>query len=173
MRRAFVLAAAVLVAASGLVLAPAPPASAAAPFCGITWGSLPRSIEHSRLPGTGITNVRAGQHPCFDRLVIDGPGNRLFVKYVSQVREDPSDRPVHLAGGAFLQITVQSPELRAFRLPSVAGFRTFRQVAHAGSFEGVTTYGLGVRARLPFRVFALAGPGSGSRLVIDVAHRWQ
>ena len=51
MRRAFVLAAAVLVAASGLVLAPAPPASAAAPFCGITWGSLPRSIEHSRLPG--------------------------------------------------------------------------------------------------------------------------
>jgi hypothetical protein len=29
-----------------------------------------------------------------------------------------------------------------------------------------------VRARLPFRVFSLAGPGAGSRLVIDVAHRW-
>jgi len=29
-----------------------------------------------------------------------------------------------------------------------------------------------VRARLPFRVFVLAGPGNGSRLVIDVAHRW-
>jgi hypothetical protein len=29
-----------------------------------------------------------------------------------------------------------------------------------------------VRARLPFRVFVLRGPGSGSRLVIDVAHRW-
>jgi len=35
-----------------------------------------------------------------------------------------------------------------------------------------TTIGLGARARLPFRVFTLSGPGQGSRLVIDVAHRW-
>jgi hypothetical protein len=60
-----------------------------------------------------------------------------------------------------------SPEL-----VDVSGFRTFRQVAGAGSFEGQTTIGLGVRAKLPFRVFTLTGPGSGSRLVIDVAHRW-
>ena len=53
-----------------------------------------------------------------------------------------------------------------------ARFRTFRQVASGGSFEGYTTVGLGVRARLPFRMFVLRGPGSGSRLVIDVAHRW-
>jgi hypothetical protein len=32
--------------------------------------------------------------------------------------------------------------------------------------------GLGVRARLPFRAFVLAGPADGSRLVVDVAHRW-
>ena len=43
-------------------------------------------------------------------------------------------------------------------------FRTFRHVAWAGSFEGMTTIGLGVRARLPFRVFLLDGPGAGSRL---------
>jgi hypothetical protein len=58
---------------------------------------------------------------------------------------------------------------------NVSGFRTFRQVAFAGSFEGQSTIGLGVRARLPFRVFTLAAlPGSeqGPRLVIDVAHRW-
>jgi hypothetical protein len=55
---------------------------------------------------------------------------------------------------------------------NVTGYSTFRQVAWAGTFEGQTTVGLGVRARLPFRVFTLAGPGSGSRLVIDVAHRW-
>jgi hypothetical protein len=54
----------------------------------------------------------------------------------------------------------------------VSGYRTFRQVAYAGSFEGQTTIGVGVRARLPFRVFTLAGPGSNSRLVIDVAHHW-
>ena len=57
-------------------------------------------------------------------------------------------------------------------LVDVSGFRTFRQIAGAGSFEGQTTIGLGVRARLPFRVFVLDGPGTGSRLVVDVAHRW-
>jgi hypothetical protein len=41
-----------------------------------------------------------------------------------------------------------------------------------GSFEGQTQLGIGVRARLPFRVFSLDGPGTGSRLVIDVAHQW-
>ena len=50
--------------------------------------------------------------------------------------------------------------------------RAFRQVAWAGSFEGYSSLGLGVRARLPFRVFALDGPDAGSRLVVDVAHFW-
>ncbi|HWH28155.1 MAG TPA: hypothetical protein VNU26_04190, partial [Mycobacteriales bacterium] len=58
------------------------------------------------------------------------------------------------------------------QLVDVAGWRTFRQVAWAGSYEGYTSLGLGVRARLPFRVFVLDGPGDGSRLVVDVAHRW-
>ena len=57
----------------------------------------------------------------------------------------------------------------------MTGYRTFRQVAWAGSFEGSTTVALGVRARLPFRVFVLPGVAQsdfGPRLVIDVAHRW-
>jgi hypothetical protein len=62
-----------------------------------------------------------------------------------------------------------TPANRA-ELANVAGYQTFRQVAWAGSFEGYTSVGLGVRARLPFRAFTLAGPGGGSRLVIDVAH---
>jgi excinuclease UvrABC ATPase subunit len=41
-----------------------------------------------------------------------------------------------------------------------------------GRAEGQSTIGFGVRARLPFRVFVLQGPGAGSRFVIDVAHRW-
>ena len=48
---------------------------------------------------------------------------------------------------------------------SAIGYQTFRQVAWAGSFEGATTVGLGVRARLPFRVHTLP-----DRIVIDVAH---
>jgi hypothetical protein len=55
------------------------------------------------------------------------------------------------------------------------GFETIRQVAWAGSFEGQTGMGIGTRARLPFRVFTLAGyPGDDRavRLVIDIGHRW-
>jgi hypothetical protein len=52
-------------------------------------------------------------------------------------------------------------------MPNVAGYTTFRQVGWGGSFEGYSTVGLGVRARLPFRVFR-----NGSDLVVDVAHRW-
>ena len=42
----------------------------------------------------------------------------------------------------------------------------------AGSFEGVTSFGLGVSHKLPFRVFALTGAGT-SRVVIGVAHKWR
>jgi hypothetical protein len=79
-----------------------------------------------------------------------------------------------LLGAVFLVSTGQqnyTPDNRK-ELVTVTGYSTFRQVAYAGSFEGQTTIGLGVRARLPFRVFILEGPGTGSRLVIDVAHYW-
>ena len=131
-------------------------------------------------------NVRAGQHACFDRLVLDvrgGQARTYWVSYVDQVRTDGAGVVVPLRGGAKLSVTVAVPTTtRPYRptyrpanraeLVNVAGYRTFRQVASAGSFEGHSTVGLGVRARLPYRVFTLAGPGTGSRLVIDVAHRW-
>ncbi len=103
---------------------------------------------------------------------------------MSQVVQDGSGLPIKLRGGAFLQVTAHSPAYdnatgKATFIPAnrsevtkVSGYQTFRQVAWAGSFEGYTTLGLGVRARLPFKVFTLDGPGSGSRLVIDVAHHW-
>jgi hypothetical protein len=86
-------------------------------------------------------------------------------------------------GGARLQVVVKAPAYDnngqstytpadKAELSNVSGYQTFRQVVWAGSFEGQTTIGLGVRARLPFRVFTLDGPGAGSRLVVDVAHYW-
>ena len=183
MRRIFVLAAATLAAVG--VLAPAPSVGAAEPYCGITWGSLDKTDP--TMSSAAMTNLRGGQHECWDRLVFDlgGPaGAGYHVGYVPVVTEDGSGNPVPLAGGAFLQITVFAPDFDPntgvptyqpadrFHAVNVTGFQTFRQVFYGGSFEGVTTAGLGVRARLPFRVFVLAGPGNGSRLVIDVAHRW-
>jgi hypothetical protein len=65
------------------------------------------------------------------------------------------------AHGARLEIRLSAPAYDDGRptlrfsdrreLSRVRGYRTFRQVALAGSFEGQTTLGLGVRARLPFR----------------------
>lgn len=179
-----VLAAMALTAGLGLVV---PATASADPFCAITWGSLAKSntslaFGPSQDP---ITNIRSGRHACFDRLVVDvnGEAPRYNVRYVSAVTQDGSGFTIPLRGGAFLQVTVTAPahdpNYNATYLPAnqdeavnVAGFRTFRQVAFAGTFEAVTQIGLGVRARLPFRVFTLAGPCEGSRLVIDVAHRW-
>ena len=177
-RLLFVLAA-VAVTVFGLVA----PASAA-PFCGITWGSLPKAATVDG--GSNVTDVRAGQHECFDRLVIEvagAPGAGYSVQYVSEVTADPSGLPVTLRGGAFLSVVVRAPAQDADFIPTyrpaderevvnTTGFATFRQVAWAGSFEETTSLGVGVRARLPFRVFTLAGPGSGGRVVLDVAHSW-
>lgn len=154
-------------------------------YCGIVWGSLPRTNGTTHTTGT-VQDVRAGRHTCFDRLVIDVgavPGRLTYaVRYVDTVRHDGSGRALPLAGGAALQVVVRAPAVRngapgyspsdPGHLVTVHGWNTFRQVALAGSFEGQTTVGLGVRARLPFRAFVLDGPGDGARLVVDVAHRW-
>jgi hypothetical protein len=154
-------------------------AGAAAPFCGQRWGSMPKAVTTG---STGqVVNVRAGRHACFDRLVLDVEGEvrGYFVEYVDLVRQDGSGDVVPVLGGARLQVTATAPASatgglarRGSQLVDVTGYRTFRQVAWAGSFEGNTTIGVGVRARLPFRVFILDGPGGKSRLVVDVAHRW-
>lgn len=152
--------------------------SASAPYCGITWGSVGKAHRATTAPV--LTNVRAGRHACYDRLVFDvrGTPTGYHASYVATVHEDPSYRVVPLRGGAKLSITVNAPAYDSAghstyryanraELVNVHGYRTFRQVAWAGSFEGTTTIGLGVRARLPYRVFSLPG-----HLVIDVAHAW-
>ncbi len=165
------LAAIVLGVGIGFVV---PGSASAAPYCGITWGSLAKSS--SAMTTAPITSVRAGQHDCYDRMVIDisGKGAGFNVGYVDAVRTQGSGRVVPLKGGAFLSVTAAAPGtgIVGNDVVNVSGYQTFREVAFAGSFENRTTYGLGVRARLPFEVFTLDGPGGASRLVIDVAHFW-
>jgi len=185
MRVRSALLAVTLAALSFGVAAPAVSAQPAATpgYCGISWGSLPKTAASTTV--SSLTNVRAGQHACYDRLVLDfaGKTDGYWVKYVPNVSESGSGHLVPLRGGAKLLIVAVGPAHDENFIPTydpanydelvdVAGWRTFRQAADAGSFEGVTDIGLGVRARLPYRVFYLDGPGAGSRLVIDVAHRW-
>ena len=169
--------------APAAVVASAPTASAL--VCEAPWGSL---VE-KRAPYTSkqITNIRSGRHQCFDRLVIDlngtGEGRPGYqVEYVEKVTKDGSGATVPLRGDARLRIIVKAPAYHDGRLTyrpanwqelvDVAGYQTFRQVAWAGTYEGQTTIGLGVRARLPMRVFVLNSSADGHRVVVDVAHRW-
>jgi hypothetical protein len=179
------VAVAVFAIAAVLGGAGAAAASAApAPYCGITWGSLPRdSAVSSTAP---LTNVRTGQHDCFDRVVFDFRGSAAgySVLYADQVLGQARGDVLPVAGGARLSVGLVAPaydiatgaptydHATGDHVADVAGFRTLRDVVYGGSFEGHTTFGVGVRARLPFRVFTLAGPDGGSRIVIDVAHRW-
>jgi hypothetical protein len=168
---------------SALFIVPASGASAA-PYCGIWWGSLDKQSDP--MSSAPVVNIRTGQHACYDRLVVDvnGAAGGYDVRYVSEITGDASGLPIPTRGGAFLQIAVHNPSddidtgsptynpANPNELTNVTGYRTFRQVVSAGGFEGYTAIGLGVRARLPFRVFTLSGPGGMSRIVIDVAHQW-
>lgn len=175
-------------AALGLALsgvAVATPTAAATPFCGITWGSLAKAS--TPMSTNAITAVRSGRHACYDRLVIDLAATSRTgydVRYVSDVYAGGSGALIPLRGGARIRIIAKAPTHDGLgrttyrpanhrELVEVSGYSTFRQVAWAGSFEGQTTVGLGVRARLPFRVFTLTDSSARTtRLVIDVAHRW-
>ncbi|MFE3161947.1 hypothetical protein [Streptomyces sp. NPDC059224] len=180
MRRIGTALAAIMLAGGGLVAGtvPAVAAPAAAVDCGVSWGSLEKSGDADA--GRRLTDVRAGQHECFDRLVFDGLGAGdapigFTVRYVDVLHQDPSDVVVPIRGGAILEISLFSPRYDPATgqpypaLPSVGvtGYRTFREFKVTGGSEGYTQAGLGVRARLPFRVFQTA-----NHLVVDVAHTW-
>jgi hypothetical protein len=126
---------------------------APSPSCETAWGTEPEEATGTK--SAPLTDVRAAQHECYDRGDI-----------------------VPLRGDARLQIVAKAPayddNFQSTFVPAdpaelvdVTGWRTFRQVAFAGSFEGQSTLGLGVRVKLPFRVLVVDG---GRRIVVDVAH---
>jgi hypothetical protein len=185
-RTAFAILAVAAVPAGAVAvpaLAHATSTSSVAAGCPTGWGSLPEASTHN---GTGhLTGVRSGRHACFDRIVFDVKGKPSWyrVHYVKNVYTIGEGKLIPLRGGAKLEIVLLAPsyddEGHATYRPSnedeltnLRGYRTFRQAVYTGSFEGETVIGLGVRARLPFRVFTLTGPGNTGRIVVDVAHRW-
>lgn len=167
-------------------------AVASAPFCGIYWGSLPKSSD-APLSNAQLTGVRTGRHDCYDRMVIDvqGPVGGYTVNYVQGTPAPGNPNGLYARGGTNLVIfinnrvvpqpppshattAVQNPD----EVTDVTGYRTFRQVRELlygpNGPDGLVgdMFALGVRARLPFRVFTLTGPGASSRFVLDVAHKW-
>ncbi|MFD8421076.1 hypothetical protein [Streptomyces sp. NPDC059466] len=180
-----VLAALTMAGAGMAMAAPATAAAAtAAVVCPTGWGSLPKTAADT--DAGSLTDIRTGAHDCYDRMVFDVPTAGTdpigyTVHYVDAFYQDPSGIRIPLSGGAIIEIRLSAPAYDPQThtptyparggqpLPGVdlSGYRTFREAKFGASFEGVTQVGLGVRARLPFRVSQLPG-----RLVVDVAHTW-
>ncbi|MGL5816788.1 MAG: AMIN-like domain-containing (lipo)protein [Phycicoccus sp.] len=108
-------------------------------------------------------------------MVVDVAGGTpgYDVRYVRMVYAEGSGKPFPVAGGATLAVMVRAGWFSSPPTPSVAGHTTFRQVRSAGGFEGENLIALGVRARLPFRVWTTHDSATDrSKVVVDVAHAW-
>jgi hypothetical protein len=121
-----------------------------------------------------LVGIRAAHHPTFDRVVFDFRGGLPAVReagYVPELIGDPSGLPVPVAGRAVLQVrfdqadahdasgNATAPDRIAFPLPNVV------TAVRSGDFEAVTTYGIGLAVRQPFRLSTLTSP---DRVVLDV-----
>jgi hypothetical protein len=123
-----------------------------------------------------LTDVRAGSHSGFDRVVFEFRGGAVpqhRVTYVQQLVEDASGKPVSVAGSANLEVVFHGANAHdAGGAPTVSprrfttGLPAVREIAQLGDFEAVVSYGIGVDVRRPIKVSTLSNP---SRLVIDVS----
>jgi hypothetical protein len=124
-----------------------------------------------------LVGIRSAAHPDsgFDRIVFDftGPLPGYTVKYVDEVRADPSDLPVSMPGRRYLLIVFTvaqahseagepsvSPKSMTFDYPMLRGY------VIAGDFEGYVSVALGLDDVVGYRVGELANP---NRIYVDVA----
>jgi hypothetical protein len=152
-----------------------------------TEGSSPYS-------SSSIYLTRIGQHKCYDRVVFDlnGPERIGYhVSYVPVVTEDGSGREIPVEGGAVLQVIVHAwttgspgdksgdqpwgqfpPSGEYLHGPSgLEKWEALRAVRSAGSFEGQSTFAVGVRERLPFEVTTWVDGNQIAHVIIDIAHQ--
>lgn len=145
------------------------------------WNTAPKDGDISRLVQDPITNVTVGTDPaqCADYVFIWIKGNRtpgFRAEYVNVVTADGSGNPVPTQGKAALQLVISAPDANPVRVGSqlhsdraVRGDKSLRQVLYAGSFEGQTTFAIGVADKRPFTVeqqFA----GGQVKIIVAISH---
>jgi hypothetical protein len=136
----------------------------------------PVSVPDTNIAPDGLPeleSVEVGHQATFDRIVFHFssrvPGYN--VNYVPAVTTDPSDEPVQLQGNAFLVVAMHSVASDQVGAPAAPQdrqtplFPELREIAGAGDFEGVVSFGAGLTSESGFRVFTLTNP---DRLVVDV-----
>ena len=127
--------------------------------------------------GLVVTEVRAGRHEGFDRVVLElagtgTPGWR--VEYVEAAAAPGSGDAVDVPGSAVLQVEVvgtsypyETDAEEVARGPvSVSGTESVQGVVYGATYEGSSVAWIGTGAATPFRVYALESP---TRVVVEVA----
>jgi hypothetical protein len=115
-----------------------------------------------------------------DRVAFQFHGSTVpkpYLRYVDRVTADPSDRPVPLAGTAFVQIAFHGGRLdttpvepdpakaRKYTGPTrlAPGYPLLKELAVSGDFEAVLSFGLGLSA-----VAGVSTSTSGGTLTLDL-----
>jgi hypothetical protein len=127
-----------------------------------------------------LFSVSPGRHACFDRLVLDftGPMSGYSVDYVELAFTQPGGDVAGVRGGARLEIIAGAstsrfePENPRESSRSVAGAPFVRWSIPARSRDRASSASACGPACPSGPLCWPAGPADGSRLVVDVAHRW-
>jgi hypothetical protein len=145
----------------------------------VAFGLPPFTTAPKTSAGSGgqaeLFGAATGCHATFDRFVIRARFAKpeYDVRYVRSIVSDGSGNPVSLLGTKRIRVVIRNARAHTQSggnlLPHTITplCSNLRQVKLAGDFEGVVTFGLGLRRKTGFRVFRLTGP---TRVVIDVAH---
>jgi hypothetical protein len=143
----------------------------------VGWKSDPVIVQRnvSVPPVPVLTAIRAATHSGegYDRIVFDFQGvlPGYEIRYVPEVRGDPSDLPVNVPGRGFLQVTFRpaqahtdagqatvTPRAQTLNYPMMKAY------AIVGDFEAVLTIAIGLDDVVGFRVGEMPG-----RIYLDVA----
>ncbi|GAA4939956.1 hypothetical protein HD597_009035 [Nonomuraea thailandensis] len=134
-------------------------------------------VDRSGIEPAEVTGVRHAAHGAYDRLVVDLKGDipGYSVKWVDELVQDGSGKPIDVPGGAYLQLTLFPANAHDEEgTPTWTGGPVYparlgnlKDVVRTGDFEARVGIALVLGKRAPFRV---TEQGSPSRLILDVAH---
>ena len=148
------------------------------------WTNLgPKGTGESHAPeGTEVVSVRVGQHACFDQITIDIAANAAIgshFEFTANPAQDGSGLPPNppITGGAVLQGSVFAPSEHLkqsgnpYEYPPsyFAGWRALREIRYGVSFEGYTSFFIGVVSDNAFRMRSWDDNGI-RKIIIQIAH---
>jgi hypothetical protein len=135
-------------------------------------------VEAATTPRANITDVRAGTHDGYDRVVFEfaqGLPEFSLDRATPPFTQDATGAPIDVEGSSFLRLTMRGGTKQTEEGTSSydgptdfdPGFPTLVDLVEGGDFEAQSTWYLGLSTEACVRVILLTDDGA-PRLVIDV-----